>query len=183
MPGNVFDDREHAALEQPLAHRSGKLRDATRLGPVGSVADNRVRPGNGDVGYGQAIDCDTERFEVIRHQPRGEPSRQLGLRVRQRPKASGGRVEAPERRPKPSHASALLVDQDWSITAPDRVAQRCHEVPDLVGRAAIAPEQDETDGIGIAEEAAFIPVQTFSGAAQNDRAGLLPGRCSGVIGQ
>ena len=83
MAGNVLDDRQHAALEQPLAHRSGKLRDATRLGSVGPVADHRIRPGNRQVEHRQAIDRDAELFEIVGDQPRAEPGRQLGLRVRQ----------------------------------------------------------------------------------------------------
>ncbi len=83
MSGNVLDDREHAALEQPLAHRSGKPRDATRLGSVGPVADHRIRPGNRDVEHRQTIDRNAELFEVVGNQPRAEPGRQLGLRVRQ----------------------------------------------------------------------------------------------------
>ena len=75
VPGNVLDDREHAALEQPLADRSGKLRDAARLGSIGPVADHRIRPGNRDVEHRKTIDRDAELFEVVGNQPRAEPRR------------------------------------------------------------------------------------------------------------
>ena len=87
------------------------------------------------------------------------------------------------RRPQPSHSAALLVDQDRSVAAPDRAAQRGDQITDLVGRAAVAPEQDKTDRISSAEEAAFVLGQLLSGATENDRARCLASRGSRLIGQ
>jgi len=51
---------------------------------------------------------------------------------------------------------SLLVDQDWRVAAPNNAAQRRYQLADLFGRAAVAPEQDKTDRVGSAEEAAFV---------------------------
>jgi len=82
MAGDVLDDRQYAALEQPLANRSGKFRDASRLGSVSAVADHRIRPGNRDVEHRQTIDCYAESFEIVRNQPGTKPGCTLGLRIR-----------------------------------------------------------------------------------------------------
>ena len=84
VAGYVLDDRQHAAFEEPVARRSGKLGDAVRLGTVGSVADHRMRPGNWNVEHRQAVDRDAEISEIVGNQPGTEPDRNLGLRVRQR---------------------------------------------------------------------------------------------------
>jgi len=83
MAGDVLYDRQHAAVEQPVARRSGKFRDATRLGSVGPVADHRMRPANWNVEHRKAIDRDAEISEIVRNQPSAEPDRNLGRRVRQ----------------------------------------------------------------------------------------------------
>jgi len=69
------------------------------------------------------------------------------------------------RRPQPSHAAALLVDQHRCIVSPDAITQRGNQLAELVGRSAIAPEQNEANRIGGAEEVAFERVQALTGAA------------------
>ena len=59
------------------------------------------------------------------------------------------------RRLQPRHPAALLVDQHRRVGAPDAAAQRADQRADLVGRLAIAREQDEAERIGGAEERAF----------------------------
>jgi len=83
MAGDVLDDRQHAAFEQPLARRSGKYRDATRLVCVSPVADYRMRSGNWNVEHRQAVDRNAEISEIIGNQPSAKPDRNFGLRVRQ----------------------------------------------------------------------------------------------------
>jgi hypothetical protein len=83
MAGDVLDDRQHAAFEQPAARRSGQFRDATRLASIGPIADHRMRPGNWNVEHRHATDRDAEISEIVCNQPGAEPDRNLGLRVRQ----------------------------------------------------------------------------------------------------
>jgi hypothetical protein len=83
MAGDVLDDRQHAAFEQPVARRSSKFRDATGLASVSPVADYRIRSGNGNVEHREAVDRDAEISEIVRNQPGAEPDRDLGLWVRQ----------------------------------------------------------------------------------------------------
>ena len=80
------------------------------------------------------------------------------------------------RRPQPCDAAALLVDQDRRIGTADALAQRGDQLADLIGRAAVAPKQDEADRIGSGEEIAFEGAQALAGAAQNDRTRRLIGQ-------
>ena len=166
-----------------MARRPSKFRDATGLVAVSPVADHRVRPGNWNVEHRQSVDRKAEISKIIGYQPSAEPDGNLGLRVRQRSQAGCRRIEAPGGRPQPSHSPSLLVDQDWRVAAPNRAAQRRYQLADLVGRAAVTAEQNKTDRIGSAEEAAFVVAQLFSGTPQNDRAWRLPARCPDFIGQ
>jgi len=74
------------------------------------------------------------------------------------------------RRPEARHAAALLVDQDRCVSAADALAQRSDEFANLLGRATIAPEQNEADRIGSGKEIALEGAETSTGATQDDRA-------------
>jgi hypothetical protein len=52
-------------------------------------------------------------------------------------------------------SAALLVDEDWEVGAPGQLAQRIGQPQHLLLRVAVALEQDEAGGIGVAEEAAL----------------------------
>ena len=77
------------------------------------------------------------------------------------------------RRPQPGHAAALLIDQHRHVVTTDALAQRGDELADLIGRVAVAPEQDEADRTRSAKEIAFEGVQALAGTAKNDRARRL----------
>src|SRR5271170_4476 len=77
----VLDDREHATLDQTLAHRSGEARHTLRVGPVGAVADHRIGSGCGQVEYRKASDGDAEPSKVVGDQAGAEPGRMLRGRV------------------------------------------------------------------------------------------------------
>jgi len=87
------------------------------------------------------------------------------------------------RRPEPSHLSAFLVDQDRRVAASDRLAERHNQVVNLVGEAAIAPEKNEPDRIGIAKKTAFVRSQRFAGTTQDDGTRRLCCRRILLIGQ
>jgi len=53
----------------------------------------------------------------------------------------------------------------------------------LVTRAAVAPEQNKTERVGGAEEAAFVCAQLFAGTTQNDRARCVSRRGRRFTGQ
>ena len=73
------------------------------------------------------------------------------------------------RRTQPRHAAAFLVDQDRRILAPDAAAQRSDQLAHLLGRTAVAPEQNEAGGTRGGEEIAFEGAETLPGAAQHNR--------------
>ena len=73
------------------------------------------------------------------------------------------------RRPQPSHPPAFLVDQDRRVARPIAPRSAATSSRDLVGRAAVAAEQDETDRVGSAEEAPLVVAQLFTGTTQDDR--------------
>jgi hypothetical protein len=75
------------------------------------------------------------------------------------------------RRLEAGDAAAFLVDQDGSVIAPDAGPQRFNEVTGLIGRPAIALEQDEAERIGIGKKAALGIQQLRTGAAQDRGAG------------
>ena len=87
------------------------------------------------------------------------------------------------RRPEPSNLPALLVDQNGRVAASDRLAERYNQVANLVGEAAIAPKQDETDRIGIAKKTPFVRSQRFAGTTQNYSTRRLRCRRVRLIGQ
>ena len=126
---------------------------------------------------------DAEMVEVVGDQSRAETGRRFGLGVRQRSEMGGRRVEAPMGRPEARNRPALLVDQDRRVSASDRIAQRQNQVPNLVRGAAIAPEKNETDRIGIAEKTLFFRAHRFAGATQDDGTWRLPCRRARLIGQ
>ena len=58
------------------------------------------------------------------------------------------------RRLQPRDPAAFLIDQHRRVGAADAVAQLRDQRAHLIGRLAIAREQDEAERIGVAEEAA-----------------------------
>ena len=59
------------------------------------------------------------------------------------------------RRSQTRHTAAFLVDHNRSIGAADTVAQRGDKVADLIGRDAVAAEEDEAERIGSSEKIAL----------------------------
>ena len=78
--------------------------------------------------------------------------------------------------PQPCHAAALLIDKNRCVVPTDALTQRGDQLANLVGRAAVASEQDEADRTGGGEEIAFEGVQALAGTTQNDRARRLIGQ-------
>ena len=73
-------------------------------------------------------------------------------------------------RPQPRDPAAFLVDQHRAASARPTLSRNDVNQPaDLVGRAAIAAEQDEARRIGRGEKAPLVGAQLFAGATENDR--------------
>jgi hypothetical protein len=176
VTGDMLDNGKYATAEQPLAYGSTEASDTVPLASVSSVADHRIGSPNGKIEDRQAIDGNAEASEVVSHKSRGEPGRRRCLRIRQGSEAGGRWVEAPMRRAEPRDAAALLVDKDRRIITTDTFAQRGDQLTDLIGRAAVAPEQDEADWSGGRKEIAFESVQALAGTTQNNRARRLIGQ-------
>jgi len=170
------DRAEHLAVEQPGAHGAGEARDQFRIVPVGPVAYYRIRQGRRDIHDRQAINGNAEPRQVVGDQPSTEAGRRRRRRVGQRGQTRSRWVAAPVRRAQARHAAAFLVNQNRRIVTADAAAQRADQIAHLIGRAAVAAEQNEADRIGGGEEIAFRGGNTLAGAAQDNRE-----RC--VIGQ
>ncbi len=169
MAGYVLDDRQDGAVEQPRTHGAGEARDPFRIASIGPVADHRIRPRHREIQHRQAINGDPEPRQVVGDQPSAEAGRRRRRRVRQRGQTRGRWVAAPVRRAQPRHPAAFLVDQDRRVVAADAAAQRGDQIAHLIGRAAVAAEQDEADRVGGGEEIAFRGGKALAGAAQDNR--------------
>src|SRR5262245_5554901 len=69
----------------------------------------------------------------------------------------------------PLHAPAFLVDQDRRIVAAHTVTQAPRQLTQLIRRAAIAREQDETPRLRLAEKRLFRGAQLMAVATENNR--------------
>ena len=113
VSGNMFDDRQHAAVEQPLRRRAAEPRDLGRRAAIGAVADDIMGAVHRDVEHRQAIDIDPDLAQIMGDEPRAEPDeagRLLGSEAaasrrrrrtdrRARPAArAAGRARPPDRR-------------------------------------------------------------------------------------
>jgi hypothetical protein len=68
------------------------------------------------------------------------------------------------------HAPAFLIDQDWRIFPAQHLTHGCRETANLVGRTAIAAEQDEAPGLYLPEERDLVGRKFMSVTAKNDGA-------------
>jgi len=75
---------------------------------------------------------------------------------------AGRRALVPMGRTKASNTATLLIDEDRGVRAFHGLAQGCGERADLLGRLAIAREQDEPEGANLAEEFTLFPGQYVS---------------------
>jgi hypothetical protein len=156
VAGDMLDHRQHAAVDQPVGHRPAEQGDRGGVGGEGPVADDVVGAGRRHVEHRRAVDGDAEVRQLQRDQGGVEPGRRDRRRLRpseQLTEAPGRRRFAPVRRAQSGDAATLLVDQHRRVGAADGVAQRRGQRADLVRRLAVAGEQDEAGGIGVAEEA------------------------------
>ena len=115
MPGtgDVLDERQHAAAEQPVADRRAKLADDVRIIAERAVADDAVGLRCRHVEHRRAVYRDAEIVQLRRDQPGVEPrcfARRRAVAPGEIAEPRGGRRGAPMGRAKPRHAPALLVD-------------------------------------------------------------------------
>lgn len=59
------------------------------------------------------------------------------------------------RRTQSRHPAAFLIDQNRRVVSADAAAQRGDQIAHLIGRTAVAAEQNEADRISGGEEIAF----------------------------
>ena len=165
---NVLENGQDAAFQQTVAHRSGEPHDTIRIAAVRAVADYRIGAGNRQIEHRHTIDGDAEPHQIIGDQPGADPSRLTGEWVGECSDLGGRRVTAPMGRAQPRHSSAFLIDQNGRISPVDAVAKRLDEATDLIGRAAIAPEQNKARRIGLGEKTPLVTVQFFAGATEDN---------------
>ena len=67
VAGNVLDDRQDAAREQPFAHRPAERGDGVGVVAVGAITDDFVRARDGNVEHGRAIDRDADVAKIRRY--------------------------------------------------------------------------------------------------------------------
>ena len=186
MAGQMLDDRQHAAVQKTGAGNPREARHQFRIVGKGAVADHVMGAIDRDIADRRAIDGDAGIVQHGCDQARVQPCR-LGSRFRiagrEVADPPGRRKSRPFRRTHPRDAAAFLIDQDRSIRPPDRVPQVGDECPDLIGRLAVAAEQDEAEGIGLPEELAFFRGKGGTGAAVDDRGGKLRGGSLATDGQ
>ncbi len=173
MAGDVLDDRQNAAGQHALAHRTAEVRDPLRLCAIGAVADHRVGARSRQVEHRQRVDRDAERGEIVGHQPSAEPGRFRRQRIGQGADPRRRRIGPPVWRLQPGDTPALLIDQHRRVGPRDGGAHLVDQGAQLVGVPAIAPEQHEAERIGRGEQPALLGAQPFAGAPQNDRARSL----------
>ena len=142
---------------------------------IGAAADDLMRAGLRHVEHGHAIGGDAGGDQVLRHQAahvaRAAQCRErvpciglaIGARGRILPPGIAGRAQA-------LHAAALLVDEDGRVPAADGGAEIIGQALQLFRRLAIAPEQDEAEGIGAREKGALGGAQRRAEAAGNEGA-------------
>ena len=155
VTGNVLDHRKDPAFHQPFSHRPSESDDNVRIGAVGAIADDVMSSRHRHVEDGRAIDVDSHRGEIMRHEPRAE-ARHGGARSIEAAETGAGRIRRPVRRSHALHPSAFLVDQNRRIGPARRSAQRIGQRPHLVRRADIALEQDEAPGLRVAKERGLL---------------------------
>jgi len=61
MPGDMLDDRQHTAAQEPLAEGAAEARHPRRRGAEGAVADHRVGVTHRQIEHRRAIDGDADR--------------------------------------------------------------------------------------------------------------------------
>ena len=83
VTGDVLDDRQHSALEQPFADRSAKTGDAVGLASIGPVTDHRIGARDRKIEHRQAANGDVQLRKIVGDQPCPEMGGGLGPRLRQ----------------------------------------------------------------------------------------------------
>jgi hypothetical protein len=176
MTGHMLDDRQDTAFEQPGAYGAAEPGNALRVAPIGPIPDHPVRSARWKIQDGQAIDCDSQKRQVIGNEPCTKPGCRLCLGVGQRRDPRGRWIGAPLRRAKSRYSAAFLVDQNWGVGPAHRSAKCTDEVADLLGRSTVSPEEDEADWIPPGEEVALERGQALARTPENDRKWRLSGQ-------
>src|SRR5262249_683299 len=143
----------------PLRHRAPKRGYLLGYLAIGAAADHVMGAGREYIEDGRAVHGDAERGEITRNEPGAEASgfeRVFGLALVEIGEEAPGRIAPPMRRHKALHTPAFLVDEDERHVRADRLAEVGDQRADLVRALAIALEQDEAAGRGVAEEALLV---------------------------
>src|SRR5688572_28414750 len=159
MPGQVLNDRQHAARKQPVDLRSAQRRDGIAAAAQRAVADRLGRALDGNVQDRNAVDRDPDVEQVERHEP---GTYMGGFDPKQRvclvnPPIDRARRIGPEmRRADALDPAALLVDENGRVLTPQRFAHRPAEPADLSEAFNIALEEDDAPGLRFAQEAPLV---------------------------
>ena len=170
MAGQMFDNREHSALEQTAGRLASPDRNVLSAPAQGAVADNRMGVRLRNIQQRDAIHVDAQRCELGGDRPVAQPecleNRHLGALLSQIP----DRVPAlPVRRTQAGDAASLLIDQDRSVAA-HGLAHRAGQGANLLGRVHIAGEEDKAPGLRLGQEVPLLGRQFQPRDAKDDRA-------------
>ncbi len=70
MPGDVLDDRQHAAAKETLAEGAGEPRHPRRIVAKGAVADHRVGLAYRQIEHRGGVDSDPDLGQIVGDQAR-----------------------------------------------------------------------------------------------------------------
>ncbi len=168
----MFHHRQDVAGKQPIRRGTAERGDDLSVIAIGPIADDRVAARHRDIEDRQAIDIDAERSEIIGHDPRREAHEPDLLVERQAafPELPRGWIGPPPRRSKPLHAAALLIDENGWPVAAEAIGKGIDERFHLRSVFDVPLEENETEGLALAQEGAFVLAQHQTRAAADEGA-------------
>src|SRR5512135_522719 len=171
MAWHMLDHRQHPAGQCPFDHGAPQSDDYVWVRAEGAIANDVVRAGFRHVENRRAIDGDAERVKLsgdqaragegCRHRSQGIVRVKLAISPRRRHLAPIWCAQA-------LHAATLLIDEHQRLIAFDRVPKVTDERSELVGRGAVAREEDQAARQRLSEESALVVTENGAGAAGDE---------------
>ena len=151
MAGQVLDDGQHTARQQPFGQGAGMGGHLGRRGAHAAVAQEGMGLRPGQIGAGGIVAVDARGAQFGRQHPpcQGKGGRPGRGQVQHR------RVVVPARRAQALDPAAFLIDEHRRVMACG-FAQRACQAAQLVGAFDIAGKQRETPGPDGAEQRQLV---------------------------
>ncbi len=172
VAGDMLDDADDAARLQSAEDRAAKRGDAHRFAAERAIADDIAGPRLADVEQRQAVDGNAHLGKHGSERHRVEPrrfDRAGGGAVIQGVERRAARERRPFRRLHPRHAPAFLIDQDRQVGAAVETTKLVGQAPQLVAIFDVAPEQNISCRVAVAEKGALIVGEGQARQAENSR--------------